>query len=160
MPLLNKCDLSASQFTKKKISSDNDELREGCSMALKDALRVMVVDDMSVSRGLVTQALEDIGIWKVETENSGEGALKKLTSNPVHLVLCDYNMPGMNGLQLLHGLRSHSATNKIGFILVTGSPNEQMIATGKKLGLNNLVKKPFTNATLKQAIEMVVGRIS
>ncbi|WP_050927909.1 response regulator [Aestuariivita boseongensis] len=129
-------------------------------MALKDALRVMVVDDMSVSRGLITQALEDIGIWKIETQNSGQGALAQLVTNPVHLVLCDYNMPGMNGLQLLHGLRTNSATQKIGFILVTGSPNEQMIAMGKKLGLNNLVKKPFTNETLKKSIEMVVGRIS
>lgn len=128
-------------------------------MALKDALRVMVVDDMSVSRGLVTQALEDIGIWQIETQNSGEGALAQLVKKPVHLVLCDYNMPGMNGLQLLHGLRTNTSTQKIGFILVTGSPNDQMISLGKKLGLNNLVKKPFTNATLKQAIEMVVGRI-
>ena len=129
-------------------------------MGLKDSLRVMVVDDMSVSRGLITQALEDIGIWKIETHNSGQGALSQLVSNPVHLVLCDYNMPGMNGLQLLHGLRTNNATQKIGFILVTGSPNEQMVAQGRQLGLNNLVKKPFTNATLKQAIEMVVGRIS
>ena len=128
-------------------------------MALKDSLRVMVVDDMSVSRGLLTQALEDIGIWKIETQNSAEGALAQLARNPVHLVLCDYNMPGMNGLQLLHGLRSQAATQKIGFILVTGSPNEQMVTQGRQLGLNNLVKKPFTNATLKQAIEVVVGRI-
>ncbi|MCE8000900.1 MAG: response regulator [Rhodobiaceae bacterium] len=128
-------------------------------MSLKDSLRVMVVDDMSVSRGLLTQALEDIGIWKIETQNSGEGALAFLAKSPVHLVLCDYNMPGMNGLQLLHGLRSNAATQKIGFILVTGSPNDQIIAQGRQLGLNNLVKKPFTNATLKQAIEVVVGRI-
>ena len=128
-------------------------------MSLKDTLRVMVVDDMSVSRGLLTQALEDIGIWKIETQNSGDGAIAKLETNPVHLVLCDYNMPGMNGLQLLHSLRTNSATQKIGFILVTGSPTDQMVAQGKQLGLNNLVKKPFTNATLKQAIEMVVGRL-
>lgn len=129
-------------------------------MGLKSALRVMVVDDMSVSRGLLTQGLEDIGIWKIETQNSGQGAYAQLVANPVHLVLCDFNMPGMNGLQLLHALRSNNATQKIGFILVTGSPNDQMVAQGRQLGLNNLIKKPFTAATLKQAIESVVGRIS
>lgn len=129
-------------------------------MGLKDALRVMVVDDMSVSRGLLTQGLEDIGIWNIETHNSGQGALAQLTAKPVHLVLCDFNMPGMNGLQLLHSLRTNSATQKIGFILVTGSPSDEIVTQGRQLGLNNLIKKPFTTATLKQAIESVVGRIS
>jgi two-component system chemotaxis response regulator CheY len=100
-----------------------------------------------------------MGIWRIETEDSGAGALSSLSRSPVHLVLCDYNMPGMNGLQLLHQLRSNAATQKVGFILVTGSPNDEMIAQGRQLGLNNLVKKPFTIDGLKRAIEVVVGRL-
>ena len=67
-------------------------------MSLKDSLRVMIVDDMGVSRGLLIQAIEEMGIWKNQAENDGRVALTKLVSDPVHLVLSDYNMPGMDGL--------------------------------------------------------------
>lgn len=128
-------------------------------MALKDTLRLMVVDDMSVSRGLLTQALEEIGLWKYQTENDGRTALDKIVASPVHLVLSDYNMPGMNGMQLLEALRANRTTQGVGFILVTGTPTKELIDRGRALGLNNLVRKPFTSASLKQAIEQVVGRL-
>lgn len=128
-------------------------------MALKDMLKVMIVDDMSVSRGLLTQALEEIGLKKVDFEKSGNEAYPRLAANPVHLVISDYNMPGMNGLDLLEHLRSNASTQKIGFILVTGSPSREMLDRGTALGLNNLVRKPFTTAGLKSSIEAVVGRL-
>lgn len=128
-------------------------------MALKDTLRVMVVDDMSVSRGLLTQALDEMGVEKYQTESAGQVALNKVVANPVHLVLADYNMPGMNGLQLLEALRANRTTRGVGFILVTGTPTKEMVDRGRALGLNNLVKKPFTTASLKAAIEQVVGRL-
>ncbi|OED47291.1 response regulator [Leisingera sp. S232] len=128
-------------------------------MSLKDSLRVMVVDDMSTSRGIITQSLDEIGIKNYMVENSGEGAYQKLTQTPVHLVLSDYNMPGMDGLGLLKALRSHQVTQRVGFILVTGKPTPEIIQVGKQIGLNNIVRKPFTVATMKQAIEQVVGRL-
>jgi two-component system chemotaxis response regulator CheY len=128
-------------------------------MSLKDSLRVMVVDDMSVSRGLIVQSLEEIGIWNTTTENNGHAALAKLVANPVHLVLSDMNMPMMDGLGLLKGLRENRTTQKIGFILITGTPTPQLVQRGQALGMNNMVKKPFTSAILKQAIERVVGRL-
>ncbi|HDR29896.1 response regulator [Rhodovulum tesquicola] len=128
-------------------------------MSLKDSLRVMVVDDMAVSRGLVTQSLEEIGIFQISAENNGKSALNRLVADPVHLVLADHNMPGMDGLQLLEGLRRNRSTHRIGYILVTGTPTPELIQKGQQLGLNNLVKKPFTTATMKKAIEAVVGRL-
>ncbi|WP_375254826.1 response regulator [Yoonia sp.] len=128
-------------------------------MSLKSSLRVMIVDDMGVSRGLLVQAIEEIGIWKNQAENDGRAALQKLIADPVHLVLSDYNMPGMDGLELLQALRQNKSTSRIGFILVTGSPTPDMVAKGKALGLNNIIKKPFSTASLKQCIESVVGRL-
>ncbi|MCU0910824.1 MAG: response regulator [Rhodobacteraceae bacterium] len=128
-------------------------------MSLKETLKVMVVDDMTVSRGLVTQALNEMGVWNVDAETSARTALTRLAANPVHLVLSDYNMPGMDGLQLLEGLRTNRSTSRIGFILVTGTPTPELIDQGRRLGLNNMVKKPFTTASLKQSIEAVVGRL-
>lgn len=128
-------------------------------MSLKDSLRIMIVDDMGVSRGLLVQAIEEMGIWKNEAENDGRTALAKLINDPVHLVLSDYNMPGMDGLELLHALRQNQSTARIGFILVTGNPTPDLVSKGRALGLNNIIKKPFTTASMKQCIESVVGKL-
>jgi len=128
-------------------------------MSLRDSLRVMVIDDMSVSRALIVQALDEIGIKHYSTENDARSALGKLAANPVHLVISDMNMPGMTGLQLLGSLRQARATQKIGFILITGSPTPEVVREGQELGLNNLVRKPFTTVSLKASIERVVGKL-
>jgi two-component system chemotaxis response regulator CheY len=128
-------------------------------MALRDQLRIMVVDDMSTSRGLITQALDSIGIRNVVTAGDGPSALQTIAKSPVQLVISDYNMPGMDGLQLLHALRSGAKTAKVGFLLITGGADKEVVEKGRQLGMNNLVKKPFDTESLKQAIEAVVGRL-
>jgi two-component system, chemotaxis family, chemotaxis protein CheY len=128
-------------------------------MSLKESLKIMIVDDMAVSRGLLTQSLEEIGLKQIDHDKSGESALPRLAANPVHLVISDFNMPGMNGLELLEKLRANKSTQRIGFILVTGTPSKEILDRGVALGLNNLVKKPFTTQTLKATIEAVVGRL-
>ena len=128
-------------------------------MSLREQLRIMVVDDMSTSRGLITQALDGFGIRQVESAADGESALNKLAQWPVHLVISDMNMPGMNGLQLLHALRSNARTGKVGFLLITGKADQNIIETGKKLGMNNFLAKPFQPADLRKAIEAIVGRL-
>lgn len=126
-------------------------------MSLKDQIKILVVDDMSVSRGLLEQSLEAIGVKNVSYATNGEDALASIASSPVHLVVSDYNMPKMDGLHLLNALRKNPATQKIGFILVSGSEDKNVIAQGQKLGMNNYIKKPFTPASLKQCIERVTG---
>ncbi|WP_424943375.1 response regulator [Aliiroseovarius crassostreae] len=128
-------------------------------MALRDQLRTMVVDDMSTSRGLITQALEGFGVRQIESAADGREALQKISSWPVHLVISDMNMPGMNGLQLLHALRSTPQTKGVGFLLITGKADREIIEYGKKLGMNNFVKKPFQPDQLRGAIEAIVGRL-
>lgn len=128
-------------------------------MALRDSIRIMVVDDMSTSRGLIIQALEELGIKKIDFCKDGASALRQLAANPVHLVISDYNMPGMDGLQLLHALRTNARTKGLGFILITGRADREIIDTGKRLGMNNFLKKPFTPQELRTCIEAVVGRL-
>lgn len=128
-------------------------------MSLKSSLRVMVVDDMSTSRGIITQALDEIGIENVAAENDGRSAFMKLSAQPVHLVLSDLNMPDLDGLGLLKALRENKSTQRIGFILVTGSPTPEVVAKAQKLGLNNMIKKPFSTGDLKKCIERVVGQL-
>jgi two-component system chemotaxis response regulator CheY len=128
-------------------------------MSLRENIRIMVVDDMSTSRGLIVQALEWMGIKHISESADGQGALGAMSRNPVHLVLSDYNLPGMDGLGLLQSLRANPATQKLGFILVTGRADAALVAQGQKLGMNNMIKKPFTPQALKDCIERVVGRL-
>jgi len=128
-------------------------------MSLRDQIRIMVVDDMSTSRGLITQALDAFGIRNVTTAENGLDALKSISERPVHLVISDYNMPEMDGLQLLHHLRASPKTKSVGFILITGRAEQQIVDHGKKLGMNNYLKKPFEQSGLKNCIEAVVGRL-
>jgi len=128
-------------------------------MPLREQLRTMVVDDMSTSRGLITQALDVIGIRNVTTAADGKSALQALVRAPVHLVISDYNMPEMDGLHFLHYLRQSPHTTKIGFLLVTGRADQSIIDRGRQLGMNNYLQKPFQPAQLKSAIEAIVGRL-
>jgi two-component system chemotaxis response regulator CheY len=128
-------------------------------MRLRDSLRIMIVDDMSVSRHLIERSVDEIGIRNVQTESDPVVALGKIIANPAHLILSDMNMPGMSGLQMLSNLRHNKITQHIAFILITGTPSPEVIREGQALGLNNLVKKPFTTQGLKTSIERVVGRL-
>ena len=126
-------------------------------MALRDQIRIMVVDDMSTSRGIITQSLDAMGIRHVSTAENGQDAITLLSREPAHLIVSDYNMPTMDGLKLLHCLRSNAKTKGIGFILITGRAEQQIIDYGRKLGMNNFLRKPFEVRDLRRCIESVVG---
>lgn len=128
-------------------------------MALRDQLKVLVVDDMSTSRGLITQALDAMGIRSVATAADGPGALQSIQAAPVHLVISDYNMPGMDGLALLAALRGGAKTANVGFLLITGRADQTIIDKGRALKMNNFIAKPFEPRDLKTAIEAIVGRL-
>ena len=128
-------------------------------MSVREKLRVLVVDDMSTSRGLLLQGLDALGIRQVEHVEDGEAAMESLVKRPVHLVLSDYNMPRMDGLGLLKAIRSHATLGATGFVLVSGRADPDVIASGRRLKMNNFLTKPFDHAALRSAIEAVVGRL-
>ncbi|MEM6536098.1 MAG: response regulator [Pseudomonadota bacterium] len=128
-------------------------------MPLRDNIKIMVVDDMSTSRGLLIQPLEKIGVKNIDFRRDGKAALTSLVNSPAHLVISDYNMPNMDGLQLLKALRENKTTRKIGFILVTGSGDKELINKARQYGVNNYLKKPFTPQALQACIEKVVGKL-
>ncbi|MDO5643417.1 MAG: response regulator [Paracoccus sp. (in: a-proteobacteria)] len=128
-------------------------------MSLKDQIRILVVDDMSTSRGLIVQALEAMGIKNIQHVASGPEAIAVLGRTPAHLVLSDFNMPEMDGIQLLQHLRGDPKTKGIGFILITGKADKTIVDNGKALGMNNFIKKPFGPQELQSCLEAVVGRL-
>jgi len=129
-------------------------------MAAAKQLEVMVVDDTSVSRMLMTESLHDMGITNLALAKDGADALTQIKAKPVHLVISDQYMPNLDGLGLLKALRSNAPTAKVGFILVTGSPDKSLVERGRQMGLNNFIAKPYTTKTIRAAIEAVVGRLT
>lgn len=123
-------------------------------------LQILVVDDTSVSRALLTDGLDQIGLKNFKVAKDGEEGLKMMMAAPCHLVISDYNMPKIDGIQLLRALRQHAPTSKVGFILVTGKGDKALIDEGKKWGLNNFLAKPFAVPQLKTCIEAVVGKLT
>ncbi len=129
-------------------------------MAAANQLAVMVVDDTSVSRMLMTESLQEIGITNLALAKDGAEALAQLKAKPVHLIISDQYMPNLDGLGLLKAVRTNPPTAKVGFILVTGSPDKSLVERGRQMGLNNFIAKPFNTQTIRGAIEAVVGRLT
>ncbi|SFS57548.1 two-component system, chemotaxis family, response regulator CheY [Sulfitobacter marinus] len=128
-------------------------------MSLRETVKVLVADDTSVSRGLICNALYEIGITNVDVCNSGDAAFVKATREGFHLIISDQNMPGMSGLELLANLRSQKTTSRIGFILISGSMTREILAAAQKWGLNNFLTKPFDTPKMKSCVETVIGRL-
>ena len=128
-------------------------------MPAASAIKVMVVDDQTSMRAMIRRSLQDLGFKDIRDKGDAAEALADIKADRVHLVISDYNMPDMDGLQLLHSLRTGGNTASIGFLLITGRADKEIVDKGRRLGMNNLVRKPFDTAGLKQAIEAIVGRI-
>lgn len=129
-------------------------------MAIAKLLKVLVVDDTSVSRMMLIDGLNQLGITNVTVAMDGEQGLKQMMASPSHLILSDFNMPKLDGLQFLKAIREYAPTKNVGFILVTGRGDKEMIMKGRALGLNNYLPKPFTVPVLKSTLEAVVGPLA
>jgi two-component system chemotaxis response regulator CheY len=128
-------------------------------MALRRDLRILVVDDMAISRQLMVQMLERIGIGSVTTANSGAQALTLLNGQPADLVICDLDMPGMDGLALLRRLRDDRRFCRISFILTGVDDGSERIAEAWHAGMDRFLPKPFDMHRLVVCLEALSGRI-
>lgn len=128
-------------------------------MPLAKDLKVLVVDDQLSMRQLARYGLAQIGITQVEDVPNGLAAISSLEGRPVHIVMSDYNMPGMTGLELLQKIRAHQTLRKTPFILITGRGDRELVMKAAQAGANNFIVKPFSNSVLKTKIEAVVGKL-
>ena len=116
-------------------------------------MKVLVVDDYSTMRRIIKNLLGQIGFTDVEEAEDGGAALRKLRAAEFGLVLSDWNMTPMSGLQLLEAVRQDGALAKTPFILVTAESKPENIVAAKKAGVNNYIVKPFSAETLKSKID-------
>ena len=129
-------------------------------MPAASAIKVMVVDDQASMRAMIRRSLQDLGFRDVRDKGAAAEALASIKSDRVHLIISDFNMPEMDGLELLKAVREDPVIGKTVFIMLTGSSDRGLVQKAAALGVNNYLVKPFAPAALKDKIERVFGELS
>jgi two-component system, chemotaxis family, chemotaxis protein CheY len=118
---------------------------------------VLVVDDYGTMRRIIRNLLTQIGFNNVDEAPDGATALSKLRERQFGLVISDWNMEPMTGLQLLQEVRADNKLKPLPFIMVTAESKTENVVAAKQAGVNNYIVKPFNAATLKTKIAAVIG---
>jgi two-component system, chemotaxis family, chemotaxis protein CheY len=129
-------------------------------MPVAAAFKVLVVDDQLTMREVTRLALQEIGVRNILDAENGKEALQVATTQPLDMIISDFNMPELDGLGLLRAVRGHPAVRKLPFILVTGRGDNALVVTAAQAGVNNYIVKPFTSEMLREKMEAVVGKFN
>jgi two-component system chemotaxis response regulator CheY len=138
-------------------ASDVSDRRGRGTMAVDMKMNVLVVDDYKTMLRIVGNLLKQLGFSNIDEATDGATALEKLRQKPYGLVISDWNMEPMTGLQLLKEVRSDIKLKSVPFIMVTAESKTENVVAAKQAGVNNYIVKPFNAATLKQKIASVLG---
>ncbi len=120
-------------------------------------MRILVVDDYATMRRIVRNLLTQIGYTEIDEASDGVTALQKLRESKFGLIISDWNMEPMTGLQLLKEIRADAKLAPTPFIMVTAESKTENVIAAKQAGVNNYIVKPFNAETLKQKIQSVIG---
>lgn len=123
-------------------------------------LNVLYIDDTATIRNVLKKIFEELGVKTVKAASNGRDAWEEIQSavreRPYNLILCDWNMPELDGLKLVEMLRLHSnpTIRDVRFIMITG--NDAKIRQALESGVDNFIAKPFTAQQLKRKLEFVL----
>ena len=121
-------------------------------------MKVLVVDDSSTMRRIIVNTLARLGYKDVVQGADGLEAWEAMQANPdVNVVITDWNMPNMNGLELVKKIRAEEKYIDVPIIMVTTEGGKAEVITALKAGVNNYIVKPFTPQVLKEKLQAVLG---
>jgi two-component system, chemotaxis family, chemotaxis protein CheY len=126
-------------------------------MAFDTSIKVMIVDDFATMRRIVKGILKQLGFSKIIEAEDGSAALLELKKNPVGLIVSDWNMPKMSGLDLLKAVRGDASLKHIPFVMVTAEGQKENVIEAVKAGVSNYIMKPFTPETFSEKLEKVLA---
>ncbi len=126
-------------------------------MAVSKDSRILVVDDYATMRRIIRNLLGQLGFRNVEAANDGMTALTMLRNAPFQLIISDWNMEPMTGLQLLKEVRAERKLADVPFIMVTAESKTENIIAARQAGVSNYIVKPFNAETLKNKMTSVLG---
>ncbi|MBO1519172.1 chemotaxis response regulator CheY [Oceanisphaera pacifica] len=122
-------------------------------------MKILIVDDFSTMRRIIKNLLRDLGFNNTLEADDGLTALPMLKNSDFDFVVTDWNMPGMQGIDLLKAIRADEKLKHLPVLMVTAEAKREQIIAAAQAGVNGYVVKPFTAGTLKEKLEKVFERI-
>jgi two-component system chemotaxis response regulator CheY len=122
-------------------------------------MRILVVDDFSTMRRIIKNLLRDLGFNNTTEADDGTTALPMLQNGQFDLLITDWNMPGMQGIDLLKAVRADARLQALPVLMVTAEAKREQIVAAAQAGVNGYIVKPFTAQTLKEKIDKIFERL-
>ncbi len=122
-------------------------------------MKILIVDDFSTMRRIIKNLLRDLGFNNTIEADDGLTALPILKAGGIDFLVTDWNMPGMQGIDLLKTVRADASLSSLPVLMVTAETKREQIMVAAQAGVNGYVVKPFTAATLNSKIEKIFERI-
>lgn len=127
--------------------------------------RFLIVDDTKTIRSLLREILKNLGYSAIEEAEDGSQALDMMkreadTSNPFSFIICDWNMPGLTGIELLEMRNADERFKKVPFLMVTIESEREYVLKAVAMGVSDFVVKPFSEATVKAKMESIWNRLN
>lgn len=130
-------------------------------MALKSSMKILVCSETGSANQIIRKMLSDIGFKNVVQASDGEKAwdiiVESVAEKPVELVISDWSLPKVSGLDLLKKVRANTNTEKTKYLMITGDADQQNVITAVKAGVSNVMVKPFSGNTLMEKIGKAFG---
>lgn len=122
-------------------------------------MSILVVDDFPTMRRIVRSLLKELGFTNVEEAEDGQDALNKLRAGGFQFVVSDWNMPNLDGLEMLKQIRADAALKELPVLMVTAEAKKENIIAAAQAGANGYVVKPFTAATLDEKLAKIFEKL-
>lgn len=128
-------------------------------MAINKNMKILIVDDFSTMRRIIKNLLRDLGFTNTQEADDGATALPMLHAGNFDFLITDWNMPGMQGIDLLKAVRADANLKHLPVLMVTAEAKREQIVEAAQSGVNGYVVKPFTAATLEEKISKIFERV-
>jgi two-component system, chemotaxis family, chemotaxis protein CheY len=122
-------------------------------------MKILIVDDFSTMRRIVKNLLRDLGFTNTHEADDGATALPMLQSGDFEFLVTDWNMPGMEGIDLLKHIRKSDKLKHLPVLMVTAEAKREQIVEAAQAGVNGYIVKPFTAGTLKEKLDKIFERL-
>ena len=121
------------------------------------SIKILVVDDFATMRRIMKNILKQLGFTNIIEADDGTTALEALEGTSFDLIISDWNMPKMTGLDLLKSIRATGAHKNVPFLMVTAEAQKQNVIEAVQAGVSNYVVKPFTAEAISDKLEKILG---
>lgn len=122
-------------------------------------IKILVVDDFATMRKVIRNLLKQVGYENIVEAEDGVSALKALKSQKIDLIISDWNMPNMTGLELLKAVRADEELKATPFLMVTAEALQDNVIAAVKAGVSNYIVKPFTAEVLNDKIKKILEKL-